>query len=112
MRITSSTDAAALLQRDEFLFGDAVNAVKGRVLDADVFADDLSRHAGLAQSECERVRHGQSTQRGFALAEIIRHPIRIRRRDRSGLSSGLLQFLRDFGLAYVDAAETGRGRSR
>jgi hypothetical protein len=28
------------------------------------------------------------------------------------LSSGVLEFLRDFGLAYVEAAKTGRGRSR
>ena len=93
------------LQRAEFLVGDAINAVKGSVLDADVLADHLSRHASLAQSECQRVRHGQFAQRGFALAEVVGHPVSMQPCGRSGLSTAVLNIVVADGVTYLGAAQ-------
>ena len=44
------------LRRQEFRFGDAVEAVQGDLLDVDVLADHVGGDAGVTQSQCQRIR--------------------------------------------------------
>ena len=45
-----------VLRRSKFRFGHAVQAIQGGLLDVDVLADNVGGDAGVAQSQCQRIR--------------------------------------------------------
>jgi hypothetical protein len=45
-----------VLRRNKFRFGHAVHAIQGGLLDVDVLADHVGGDAGVAKSQCQRIR--------------------------------------------------------
>jgi hypothetical protein len=90
-RLIATRIVCCILRRNKFRFGHAVKAVQGRLADVDVLADHLCGDAGLAQSQCQRIRQRQSPQGPLTVAEFIGHLSSVHPSSRCRLSMALLQ---------------------
>jgi hypothetical protein len=80
-----------VLRRNKFRFGHAVQAIQGSLLDVEVLADHVCGDAYVTQSQYQRIRQRQPTERPLALAEVIGHPSSMRIFSWCRVSMAILQ---------------------
>jgi hypothetical protein len=92
---------------NEFRLGHAVQASQAGPVDVDVLADHICGDAGLAQSQCQRVRQRQSPQGSLTVAEFIGHLSSVHVPLRCRLSMALLQLRRRGRFHFIRARWLG-----